>query len=172
VEVSHDGDTIRAVESRSGGAGTTRRRLAFVLLIVSLVPSAGFTQTNFGTPPGASFRVTDTKLVERRSGPAIAGYVRNDTPNILVNVRLHVSVIDAAGTVVSESEGVLPADIPAFGRGYFEIPLKATGARYDVTVIRAEPLPSRLGRDAVRDPLATRRTRAHDATTRSAAGRG
>jgi hypothetical protein len=116
-------------------AGTAMLLLPAILL----GPTAGVAQ-NFGVPLNAALRVTGTKIVERRGRPAITGYVDNSSPNIMANVRLHVREFDGSGQVVSEADGTLLGDIPAFGRGPFEVPLNAAGTRHEVTVVHAEPL--------------------------------
>jgi hypothetical protein len=112
-----------------------------VLLLpaILLAPTTGVAQ-NFGAPLNAALRVTVTRVVERRSGPAISGYVENSSPNLMTNVRLHVRELDDSGHVVSEADGTLLGDVPAFGRGPFEVRVKSAGARHEVTVVHAEPL--------------------------------
>jgi hypothetical protein len=118
---------------------TTRRELALVLAVLLLVPDLTRAQ-GFGVSPAAALRVQVSQTVEGPRGPVIAGAVHNDSPNIVVRVRLHVKVLDASGRVVGESDGTVAGEIAPFGQGRFEIPLAQAGARYDVTVVHADLL--------------------------------
>jgi hypothetical protein len=116
----------------------TRRHLAPVLAIL-LVPGVALAQ-NFGVSPTAALRVAVRETIEGPRGPVITGAVHNDSPNIVLRVRLHVKVLDASGRLIGESDGVVPGEIAPFGQGQFQVPLAQAGARYDVTVVHADVL--------------------------------
>ena len=68
----------------------------------------------------------------------MTGYVHNGSFYLIERVKVHVKVQDGAGRVVSEADGVVSGDIPAFGRGAFDIAVKTLGARYEVQVVSLE----------------------------------
>ncbi len=66
--------------------------------------------------------------------PRLAGYVTNGSFYTLENVRLHVAVLDAAGTTIGEADGWVFGNLFAGGRTYFVIAIPRVGASYRVTV--------------------------------------
>ncbi len=67
------------------------------------------------------------------SGSTIAGYVYNDNPTSVHQVRLRLEGLDDAGSVVSTSTGYVFGIVPAFNRTYFEAPAPAASS-YRVSV--------------------------------------
>jgi len=87
-------------------------------------------------PAGAqefSVRWEPQQLADRAT--ALKGYVDNRTQLRVTNVRLRVEALDGAGQVVGQSLGWVLGDVPGGGRGYFTVPLEATGATYRVSVV-------------------------------------
>ncbi len=66
-------------------------------------------------------------------GSTIAGYVYNDNPTTVHQVRLSIEGLDAAGSVVNTSTGYVFGTVPAFNRTYFEAPAPAASS-YRVSV--------------------------------------
>jgi hypothetical protein len=124
----------------SGRRTTMIARCAAVVLVTILFARSPVLAQTFGAAPGAALRVSIGEAVDGRQGPMLTGHVYNDTPNIVVRVRLHVNVLDASGQVLGEGDGAVPVEIPAYGRQRFEVPVRARGARYDVTITNAEAL--------------------------------
>jgi hypothetical protein len=74
----------------------------------------------------------------RRGRPVIQGYVLNDYGRSAANVRLLVETLDGSGVVVARTPGFVHGLVQFNDRAYFEVPLKAPGASYRVTVTAAE----------------------------------
>jgi hypothetical protein len=74
----------------------------------------------------------------RRGRPLIQGYVLNDHGRSAANVRLLVETLDGSGAVVARTPGFVHGVVQFKDRAYFEVPLKAAGAAYRVTVTAAE----------------------------------
>ena len=73
---------------------------------------------------------------QTRSGrPTITGYVHNSYGHWAGNVRLEVEALDASGQVIGRTQGYVDGDVPAFGRGYFEVRLPQAAASYRVMVV-------------------------------------
>lgn len=74
----------------------------------------------------------------RRGRPVIQGYVLNDYGRSAANVLLLVETLDGSGAVVARTSGFVHGLVQFNDRAYFEVPLKAAGASYRVTVTAAE----------------------------------
>ncbi|MEX2223137.1 MAG: hypothetical protein WEG40_15200 [Candidatus Rokuibacteriota bacterium] len=70
----------------------------------------------------------------RRGKPVIQGYVLNDHGRPAADVRLLVETLDTSGAVVARTIGFVHGVVNFNDRAYFEVPLKAPGASYRVTV--------------------------------------
>ena len=70
----------------------------------------------------------------RRGRPIIQGYVYNDYLRPANNVRLLVEALDASGAVTARTIGFVFGVVPFNDRSYFEVPLKAPGASYRVSI--------------------------------------
>ncbi len=67
-------------------------------------------------------------------GRAVEGYVYNDLPWRITNVRLRVESVDPTGGVTGESYGWVVGDVKAGGRGYFFVLVPSGAATYRATV--------------------------------------
>jgi hypothetical protein len=87
-------------------------------------------------PSGIDSRIRlDWEAGTRRGGkPAIQGYVYNDYGRPATDVHLLVETLDASGAVIAKTIGFVQGVVQFNDRVYFEVPLKATGASYRVTV--------------------------------------
>jgi hypothetical protein len=87
-------------------------------------------------PSGIDPRIRlDWETGTRRGGkPMIQGYVYNDNGRPASDVHLLVETLDASGAVVAKTIGFVQGVVQFNDRIYFEVPLKATGASYRVTV--------------------------------------
>ena len=87
-------------------------------------------------PSGIDARIRlDWEAGTRRGGkPAIQGYVYNDYGRPATDVHLLVETLDASGAVTARTIGFVQGVVQFNDRVYFEVPLKAAGASYRVTV--------------------------------------
>ncbi|MBI2204771.1 MAG: hypothetical protein HYU41_13050 [Candidatus Rokubacteria bacterium] len=85
------------------------------------------------TTPADGFRVEWEPMTSQR-GPAVRGYVYNDGGHVAGNIRLIVESLDGAGQLAATTIGYLSGTAPAFGRLYFEVPVKAPATSYRVRV--------------------------------------
>jgi hypothetical protein len=87
-------------------------------------------------PSGIDPRIRlDWEAGTRRGGkPVIQGYVYNDYGRLAADVHLLVETLDASGTVIARTIGFVQGIVQFNDRVYFEVPLKANGASYRVTV--------------------------------------
>jgi hypothetical protein len=67
-------------------------------------------------------------------GRAIEGYVYNELPWTITNVRLRLESLDRGGTVTAESSGWVIGAVPAGGRAYFFVPVSSRATAYRATV--------------------------------------
>ena len=105
---------------------------AALALGVVYVPATAQAEDTTSTMRG--FRV-ESGLRPHGVGPALEGYIVNDGPLRLTNVRLRVDVLGADGTLVTHASGWVFGDVTPGGRGYFLVPISAVGASYRVTVL-------------------------------------
>jgi hypothetical protein len=87
-------------------------------------------------PSGIDPRIRlDWEAGTRRGGkPVIQGYVYNDYGRPATDVHLLVETLDASGAVTARTIGFVQGVVQFNDRVYFEVPLKAAGASYRVTV--------------------------------------
>jgi hypothetical protein len=87
-------------------------------------------------PSGIDARIRlDWEAGTKRGGkPVIQGYVYNDYGWPATDVHLLVETLDASGAVTARTIGFVVGAIQFNDRVYFEVPLKAPGASYRVTV--------------------------------------
>lgn len=77
----------------------------------------------------------DWDVTTSRGGrPVVRGYVFNDSGRPASGVRLLVETLDASGSVVARTVGFVRGAVGFNDRAYFEVPLKAPGASYRVSV--------------------------------------
>ena len=81
----------------------------------------------------------DWELGNGRGGrPVIQGYVYNDYGRAASDVRLLVETLDGAGAVIGRTVGFVRGVVQLNDRAYFEVPIRAAGASYRVSVISLE----------------------------------
>ncbi len=92
------------------------------------------------SPSGIDDRLRfEWQASQSRGGrPVIVGYLYNDYKRVANNVILLVETLDVSGQVTQRTISLLPSIVPAFGRTYFEVPLKAAGTSYRITVTSFE----------------------------------
>ena len=71
---------------------------------------------------------------ESHRGRGVEGYVYNDLPWRITNVRLRVESVDANGTVTAAASGWVVGDVRAGGRAYFYVPVSSPAATYRASV--------------------------------------
>jgi hypothetical protein len=114
----------------------TKRAIIVLVMAVGglLAPSVAVAQmpaTDAQTP----FRF---ELEEARShrGRGVEGYVYNDLPWRITNVRVQVESLDGNGTVTSSSSGWVIGNVRGGGgRAYFYVPISSPAATYRASVL-------------------------------------
>ena len=76
----------------------------------------------------------DLEEAHSHRGKGVEGYVYNESPWRITNVRLRVQSVDPTGAVTNESSGWVVGDVKAGGRGYFYVAVPAHAASYRATV--------------------------------------
>jgi hypothetical protein len=109
---------------------------AWLALTLVVAGSAGqaLAQGTVGGQAALDFRVEVDPEPARYGGPAITGYVYNDGPNRLGDVRLHTQIMDGSGRVVAETSGWVYGALPPRGRAFFVLRVPQRGVAYRVTV--------------------------------------
>jgi len=79
------------------------------------------------------FRVT-WNIVQRRTGPALEGYVNNLWKMEADKMRLAVERLDGSGQVVDCSELWVP-NVPPYSRAYFAASVPDSSAQYQVRIL-------------------------------------
>jgi hypothetical protein len=110
-----------------------RRWLTVAALVLLAVPPAG-AQTS-GATQDRFFRIEWKPYPLARATPSIEGYVHNDDRYRVGGVRLKVEGLDAAGTVVGETQGWVYGNIPSGGKTYFVVPAPRGAASYRISVV-------------------------------------
>ena len=112
-----------------------RRRVALMTLALILGPSlVGAAMVS--TPSGIDDRLRfEWEVSLSPNGrPVIDGYLYNDYTLAANNVIVLLEALDASGRVTERAIRILPAIVPVLGRTYFEVPLKAAGTNYRISV--------------------------------------
>lgn len=81
----------------------------------------------------SQFRL-EFQRAESHRGLAVEGWVSNDLPCRVTNVRLRVDSVDTNGTVIASAAGWVLGDVNARGRGYFYVPVSSPASTYRVSV--------------------------------------
>jgi hypothetical protein len=68
-------------------------------------------------------------------GRGVEGYVYNELPWRITNVRVRVDSLDGNGTVTSSGSGWVIGDVRAGGRAYFYVPVSSAAATYRASVL-------------------------------------
>lgn len=76
----------------------------------------------------------DLEEADSPRGKGVEGYIYNQSPWRITNVRLRVQSVDRNGTVTNESSGWVVGDVKAGGRSYFYVSVPAHAASYRATV--------------------------------------
>jgi hypothetical protein len=113
------------------------RGIALLLAVVIIGPGPALAQ-NFGAPQDAGVRAEVGRVIERKSGSVVTGYVRNDSFYLIDHVKVHVKVLDGSGRVLAEADRTVLGEVPAFGRAPFDVPVRTAGERYEATVVSLE----------------------------------
>jgi hypothetical protein len=112
-----------------------RRSVALMSLTLILGPTL-VGAAMMSTPSGIDGRLRfEWAVSQSPSGrPVIGGYLYNDYTLTANNVILLIEALDASGRVVERAIRILPDIVPVLGRTYFEVPLKAGGANYRISM--------------------------------------
>jgi hypothetical protein len=103
---------------------------AIVLSLTVVMPPPTVCGAAHGTP---SVRVDAAPRVFA-GAPALAGYIYNDGPYRITNVRFKVAALDDNG-VLEEVMGRVEGDIAARSRGYFIVTMTRAASSHRVTVV-------------------------------------
>jgi hypothetical protein len=82
----------------------------------------------------SQFRFELEEAPPSHRGRAVEGYVYNNLPWRITNVRVRVECIDPSGAVTAEASGWVVGDVRAGGRAYFFVPVSSRGTTYRATV--------------------------------------
>ena len=113
----------------------TRVTLAAITLTLVAAAGSAAQDSGFGagTPESRYFRVEST-VAAGRHGPQIEGYEYNVYDAHAERVQLRVEALDQTGRVLDTRTVLVPLDVPARGRAFFQAPAPAgaTSARASV----------------------------------------
>ena len=115
---------------------TSAALLALALTLASNLAWAAMTSSPSGIDD--RLRIEWETVQSGRGRPVIDGYLYNDYKRPAANVIMLVESLDGDGRVTGRAISVLPGIVPAFGRTYFEVPLKSAGASYRIAVTSFE----------------------------------
>ena len=82
----------------------------------------------------SQFRFEVDEAQSPHRGRGVEGYVYNDSPWRITNVRLRVESVDETGHVTGDGSGWVIGDVKAGGRGYFFVLVAPGAAGYRATV--------------------------------------
>jgi hypothetical protein len=113
---------------------TTRAIVVLATVVGGLLAPIVTTAQTPATDAPTQFRF---ELEEARShrGRGVEGYVYNDLPWRITNVRVRVDSLDGNGTVTSSATGWVIGDLRAGGRAYFYVPVSSLAATYRASVL-------------------------------------
>src|SRR5437870_5681129 len=103
---------------------------AIVVVGMGLLVTAGFGGTRalaLSAAPVTELRV-EWETVARGEKAVVRGYVYNEHPMRVENVRLRIEQVDASARPVATRTAWIPGTIPYRDRGYFEAVVPAAGA--------------------------------------------
>ena len=112
----------------------TKRAIVVLATVVGglLAPIDASAQTP-ATDPQTPFRF-ELEEAHSHRGRGVEGYVYNDLPWRITNVRVRVESLDGNGTVTSSASGWVIGDVRAGGRAYFYVPVSSRAATYRASV--------------------------------------
>jgi hypothetical protein len=117
-----------------GGESVVHRILVLGMVVAGVVgPVVAETQTP-ATDAQNPFRFELEEAQSPFRGRAVEGYVYNNLPWRITNVRLRVESVDPTGKVTGEASGWVVGDVRAGGRGYFFVLVSSRAATYRATV--------------------------------------
>src|SRR5262249_74331 len=134
---ARDGSLAGRAAGAGGSAGGSLMRPALGAAALAVVagligPGAALAQRSTCGP----FRVEWNRGVLSPTSSKLEGFVYNDSPCSLANVRLMVVALDASGRATAQSGGWVFGNLPPRGRGYFALPLPSPAAvEYRVNVV-------------------------------------
>src|SRR5436309_13224087 len=112
-----------------------KRMLLAVATVVTTISCPIVARAQNPVPdPQSQFRF---ELEEARShrGRGVEGYVYNDLPWRITNVRVRVESLDGNGSVTSSASGWVIGDVRAGGRAYFYVPVSSAAPTYRASVL-------------------------------------
>ena len=104
------------------------------LLVFAMIASTigtAIAPASAGDERAFAFRLEQT---EGHRGVGVHGYVYNELPWRITNVRVQVDSVDANGTVIASASGWVVGDVAARGRAYFYVPISAPAPTYRASV--------------------------------------
>ena len=104
-----------------------------IAVTAMLTPVVAEAQSPAPKDAAGQFRF-DVEESDTPRGKGVEGYIYNESPWRITNVRLRVQSLDPNGTVTSESSGWVVGDVKAGGRSYFYVSVPAHAASYRATV--------------------------------------
>ena len=117
----------------AGDAAEMKRALYVTALVQSLAIGMAAAQTG-PSVTDSGLRLEWDARAAQDGGTLISGYIYNDNRRPAIKVRLLAEALDGTGQVIDRSIGFVVGAVPVSGRSYWTVPLKATGARYRVTI--------------------------------------
>ena len=114
-------------------------RLVFALIpLLAAAPAPAAQKGTATSPTYADIRVTWQAEAGKTGGTVVHGYVHNGRSSPIRSVHLQVESLGPGGQVLAKGiEHVRPGMGPG-GRTFFEIPLRAGGADYRVTILSVD----------------------------------
>jgi len=109
-----------------------KRSLLVVAMVTRILAPAVVAAQTPG-PAQGEFRF-DLEEASSHRGRGVEGYLYNDSPWRITNVRLRVQSVDPSGTVTNEASGWVVGDVKGGGRAYFYVPVPSHAAGYRATV--------------------------------------
>jgi hypothetical protein len=108
-----------------------------IMVLAALVAGVSMPIVVAAQPPAGEPTSFRFELEEARShrGRGVEGYVYNELPWRITNVRVRVDSIDGNGTVTSSASGWVIGDVRAGGRAYFYVPVSSAGTAYRASVV-------------------------------------
>ena len=116
--------------------GSRTLRMAALALLSLGAASAPVPAQALGAASTVDPRIRlDWQVGAARGGrPVIQGYVYNDYGRPASDVRLLVETLDPSGAVIARHVGFIRGVVQLNDRAYFELPIRAPGASYRVSV--------------------------------------
>jgi hypothetical protein len=107
--------------------------LLFIVVVAGILAAVVAKAQTAATDAPGQFRF-DLEESNTPRGKAVEGYIYNESPWRITNVRLRVQSVDPNGTITNESSGWVVGDVRAGGRSYFYVPVPAHAASYRPSV--------------------------------------